>query len=91
MLRTDANPQENTWEILNSAGDSCMFRRPLSEPPTIYQETFQLEDVECYIFKIYDTGGDGLVIPGFYALYYGSNNYIITELHLALLIPLILK
>ena len=76
MIRTDANPQQNTWEILNSAGDVVYSGGPYSNPTTIYQETFLLEDVECYIFKIYDSGGDGLVIPGFYSLYYGSNNYI---------------
>jgi hypothetical protein len=76
MIRTDANPQEDTWEILNSAGTVVYSGGPYPNATTIYQETFQLEDVECYIFKIYDTGGDGLVIPGFYALYYGSNNYI---------------
>ncbi|MFA4862567.1 MAG: T9SS type A sorting domain-containing protein, partial [Bacteroidales bacterium] len=78
MMRTDANPQQNTWEILNSVGEVVYSGGPYANPTTIYQETFQLEDVECYIFKIYDSGGDGLVIPGFYALYYGSNNYIKT-------------
>lgn len=76
MIRTDANPQQNTWEILNSVGEVVYSGGPYANPTTIYQETFQLEDVECYIFKIYDSGGDGLNIPGFYALYYGSNNYI---------------
>lgn len=76
MMRTDANPQQNTWEILNSVGEVVYSGGPYANPTTIYQETFQLEDVECYIFKIYDSGGDGLIIPGFYALYYGSNNYI---------------
>lgn len=76
MMRTDANPQQNTWEILNSVGEVVYSGGPYANPTTIYQETFQLEDVECYIFKIYDSGGDGLTIPGFYALYYGSNNYI---------------
>jgi hypothetical protein len=76
MIRTDAHPEQNTWEILNSSGEVVFSGGPYPNPTTIYQETFLLEDVECYIFKIYDTGGDGLVIPGFYALYYGSNNYI---------------
>jgi hypothetical protein len=76
MMRTDANPEENTWEIINSAGEVVESGGPYPNPTTIYQETFQLEDIECYIFKIYDTGGDGLVIPGFYALYYGSSTYI---------------
>lgn len=78
MLRTDTNPQENTWEILNSSGEVVESGGPYPNPMTIYQETFELADLECYIFKIYDTGGDGLLIPGFYALYYGSNNNILS-------------
>ncbi len=76
MIRTDANPDEITWEILNSAGEVAYSGGPYANPTTIYNETFQLPDLECYKFMIYDAGGDGLLIPGFYALYYGSNNYI---------------
>ncbi len=76
MIRTDNYPQQTTWEILNSAGEITYSGGPYSNANSVYQETFQLEDVECYIFKIYDSGGDGLTLPGFYALYYGSNNYI---------------
>jgi hypothetical protein len=78
MMRTDVNPQENMWEIINSVGEVVKTGGPYPNPNTIYQESFELADVECYIFKIHDTGGDGLLIPGFYALYYGSNNYIVT-------------
>ena len=41
------------------------------------QEDFQLDDLSCYQFYVYDAGGDGLNSPGFFALYYGSNQYII--------------
>jgi hypothetical protein len=76
MIRTDDNPDEITWEILNSSGEVIYSGGPYANPTTIYNETFQLGDLECYKFMIYDEGGDGLLIPGFYALYHGSNNYI---------------
>jgi hypothetical protein len=76
MIRTDDNPDEITWEILNSSNTVVFSGGPYANPTTIYNETFQLEDIECYKFMIYDEGGDGLLIPGFYALYHGSNNYI---------------
>lgn len=76
MIRTDDNPDEITWKILNSSNTVVYSGGPYANPTTIYNETFQLEDIECYKFMIYDEGGDGLLIPGFYALYYGSNNYI---------------
>jgi hypothetical protein len=76
MIRTDANPTQTTWEVLNSAGAVMYSGGPYSNGNTVYSSTFQLGDVECYKFMIYDTGGDGLVVPGFYALYYGNGTYI---------------
>jgi len=78
MIRTDANPEETTWEILNSIGEVQHSGGPYSDPGTIYQETLEMEDLECYIFKIYDSGNNGFEVPGFYALFYGSNNNIKT-------------
>lgn len=76
MIRTDANPQQITWEVLNSNGDVQFSGGPYANANTTYNETFVLGDLECYLFKIYDSAGDGLVLPGFYALYYGSGIYI---------------
>jgi hypothetical protein len=78
MIKTDNNPGQTTWEILNSAGEVVHSGGPYSNPNTPYQENLLMDDMECYLFKIYDSGGDGLSIPGFYALYHGTNNYIIT-------------
>lgn len=78
MIRLDTNPGETTWEIVNSAGEVQYSGGPYTQASTVVQETFQMEDVECYIFRIFDSGGDGLLIPGFFALYYGSNSYILT-------------
>jgi len=76
MLRTDSDPQQTTWEILNSTGEVQYSGGPYSNPNTLFNETFLLEDMECYLFKIYDSGGDGLVQSGFYVFYHGSGNYI---------------
>jgi hypothetical protein len=76
MIRTDANPQQITWEVVNSNGDVQYSGGPYANPNSVYNETFVLGDLECYLFKIYDSAGDGLVLPGFYALYYGSGIYI---------------
>jgi len=78
MLRTDDHPEETTWEIFNSQGEVVVSGGPYANSGTIYQETMEVADLDCYTFKIYDAGGDGLTIPGFYALYYGSNSYITT-------------
>ena len=78
MLRTDSHPEENTWEIVNSMGEVVASGGPYANANSIYQENIDIPDLECYQFFIYDSGGDGLTIPGFYALYHGSNQYIVT-------------
>ena len=63
MIRTDANPQQNTWEVLNAEGAVIQSGGPYANASTIYQETIPLPAEDCYLFKIYDSGGDGLTMP----------------------------
>ena len=76
ILRTDANPTETTWELKNSSGDVLFQGGPYSSSGQMINETFNLEDEDCFTFVINDEGGDGLLNPGFYMLYYGSNTTI---------------
>jgi hypothetical protein len=76
MLRTDSNPQQITWEVLNSTGDVMDSGGPYANANSMYNETMVRPDMECYLFKIYDSGGDGIIIPGFYTLYYGNGTTI---------------
>lgn len=76
ILRTDINPTETTWEILDDQGTVVYSGGPYSDPNQTIMEDFMLEDLSCYQFYFYDAGGDGLNAPGFFALYYGSNQYI---------------
>jgi hypothetical protein len=77
ILRTDNNPSENTWELKNSAGEVLYSGGPYTTPGQMIQETFNLVEDECFTFIVYDEGGDGIHIPGFYMLYYGSNTTIV--------------
>jgi len=77
IMRTDNKPGETSWELKDSEGTVIYSGVPYSEPNLTIMEDFQLEDLSCYQFFFYDTGGDGLNSPGFFALYYGSNNYIL--------------
>ncbi|MCK5766599.1 MAG: T9SS type A sorting domain-containing protein, partial [Bacteroidales bacterium] len=77
ILRTDNKPGETTWEILDADGLVVHSGGPYSEPNLTIMEDFQLDDLSCYQFYLYDAGGDGLSAPGFFALYYGGNNYIL--------------
>ncbi len=77
-IRTDDNPEENRWEILDSEGNMVHSGGPYTDPNTMISEDIEIYEEDCYLFKIYDTGGDGFILPGFYALYFGSIQYIAT-------------
>lgn len=78
LLRTDANPEETTWELKNSDGDVLFSGGPYSTSGQMIQEEFELETAGCYTFAVYDAGGNGFLSPGFYLLYYGASTQIVT-------------
>ena len=60
-LKLDGNPAETTWEITNSSGDILYSGGPYTVPNQFIIQTFELNNPDCYIFNIYDSGGDGLL------------------------------
>jgi hypothetical protein len=61
LLRTDNNPEETTWEILNSAGEVVESGGPYENPNSwveMYTE-FILPPNDCYEFIVYDEAGNG--------------------------------
>jgi len=76
-LRTDTNPEESTWELTDSEGTVLFSGGPYSTAGTTINETFLLDPDECYKFTMHDAGGNGLIIPGFFFLYHGSNQNIL--------------
>lgn len=77
VLRLDNNPEETSWEVKNSLGDVVYSGGSYTTQGENISETFELNAFECYSFAIYDTGGDGLEMPGFFILYYGNNSTIL--------------
>lgn len=82
MLRTDNDPQETTWEIINSSGEVVHSGGPYEEPSTfvLLNDPFEFEYDDCYSFIIYDAGGNGIRNGngmGMYYLSYGNDEEII--------------
>jgi len=59
-LKTDNNPEETTWELKNSLGQVVQSGGPYSLPLHMYKDTLSLPLPDCYVFTIYDAGGDGI-------------------------------
>ncbi len=77
MLKLDGNPEETSWDVLDSDGQIVFSGGNYTDPGQMIMETFEFALQDCYTFNIYDSGEDGLSTPGFYMLYYGSNTVII--------------
>lgn len=72
-IRTDANPEETTWAITNtSTGEVVLEGGPYDTPNHNYSETLDITASGCYLFTIYDAGGNGLTGSGIYGLKAGS-------------------
>jgi hypothetical protein len=73
QLRTDANPQETTWKLTNlDTGETVLEGGPYETANHLYNETLEIPADGCYDFTIYDAGGNGLSVPGVYALKAGT-------------------
>lgn len=72
LLRLDGAPEETTYDLLNSVGDTLYADGPFPGQPFLFiTETFDLPMNDCYIFTIHDAGGNGLCCEngvGFYKL-----------------------
>jgi hypothetical protein len=87
FIKLDDNPQETTWECLNSAGEVLYSGGPYIIPQEFVKDTLYLTDDDCYTFAIYDEGGDGLVggSSGFtlrqndFSLIYQNNDFTYSE------------
>ncbi|MEO1409132.1 MAG: lysyl oxidase family protein [Bacteroidota bacterium] len=69
-LRTDQYPQELRWTLTDLDGQ-LQAEVPLDAsytPDSLYQWDYTLPREQCLVFQLYDSYGDGLNPPGFYAL-----------------------
>lgn len=70
-LMTDQYPAETSWDVVNSSGTTIYSGGPYSGANTLYTDTWELEEADCYTFTIYDSYGDGICCAygnGFYKL-----------------------
>lgn len=58
-LKTNLASEENAWEIRDCEGKLIASRSDL-DSNHLYRDTLALKNNQCYVFKLTDSGGDGL-------------------------------
>lgn len=58
-IKTNNAGSQNSWKILDYSGNIIAERNNLSNNLN-YRDTIHLNNNECYVFELIDTGGDGL-------------------------------
>jgi hypothetical protein len=71
-LLTDLYPNETSWELLTEGGDLVAQGGNYTQPQFTYTEEFCLVE-GCYLFRIFDSFGDGISFGGV------TGNYEITD------------
>lgn len=72
-IMTDEYPDETTWIVWDTSGSPVASGGPFVNANTLHIDTVCLDSTECYRFTIYDSYGDGILIPGYYELYLNSD------------------
>ena len=65
---TDANGGDTSWEIVEE-GFGVVATSPAYASNSCNSNTFCIDAAECYDFTIFDSGGNGIAMPGGYAVY----------------------
>ncbi|MGC8866478.1 MAG: Omp28-related outer membrane protein [Bacteroidales bacterium] len=81
VLKTDNNPQETTWELVNSHGEVLYTGGPYQEPNKLFFVNMNLSPNDCYRFVIHDAGKNGICCShgsGLYKLVDVNNQTIIS-------------
>ena len=73
LLTTDTYPEETSWTVSNSAGEVVAQGGGYASNNMLFTEYFCLEDDECYTFRMFDAGGDGICCG------FGDGNYQIVD------------
>lgn len=79
LLTTDTYPEEISWTVTDSEGSVIFEGGNYGSNLTLFTEYFCLDEGQCYTFRLFDSGGDGICCgfgAGKYELLDGTGNLI---------------
>ncbi len=75
-LKLDKNPEDISWKLLNSEGEIIYSGDNYTTPEQMIYKDFDLSQLDCYTFTIYDKEGNGLQGSGVWNLIYDESKII---------------
>ena len=73
QIMTDNFPEETTWELTDEDDSLIASGGPYpGQSNTLIVDTVCVDSLGCYNFVIYDSGGNGITIPGYFQIYLNS-------------------
>jgi hypothetical protein len=74
-VTTDNNASQTSWEMRDGLGN-VIFTNGELENNKKYSRLYFVQEGECYLFSIFDSGGNGLQGDGFYHVFDNQNKTI---------------
>lgn len=69
-IRTDAAPQETTWDVRDQNGTVIDQGGPYAQGSHTYKDTVYVDNSGCYTFTMYDSGHNGICCENGTGFYY---------------------
>ncbi len=67
-IKTNNNPEENSWEILSGSRRIAFFSLENAKPNSVVISKYCLDTLGCYKFVIFDKAGNGIA-PGYFKIF----------------------
>jgi len=72
-VRSDSNPDQISWRLSDEDGQEILTDRGIiTNVNEVYNLSITVNKSDCYRFDIFDSGGDGIQIPGYYRIRRGD-------------------
>ena len=76
-VTADQNPQEISWSLFDDANNVILTDGgEIVAPFERYEKSISVNSADCYRFEIYDEGGDGVLGPGRYKIFYNGQTIL---------------
>lgn len=69
-IKTDNAPGETTWDVRTASGIVVASGGPYTTNGALIKDTVELQFYGCYVFNLYDAGGNGLCCSNGNGLFY---------------------